>query len=74
MVVLCPLAFIAGGPPRRVAKLYQLPGGKYFGRRLTYGLTYASCQESGKYDGLYRRLAAEMGTDAASIRTALKRL
>jgi DNA-binding FadR family transcriptional regulator len=33
-----------------------------------------SCQESGKYDGLYRRLAAHMGTDPSSIRLALKRL
>ena len=35
---------------------------------------YTSCQESGKFEGLYRRLAAHMGTDAASIRSALKRL
>ena len=39
-----------------------------------YELTYTSCQESGKYDGLYRRLAANMGTDPSSIRFALKRL
>ena len=71
---LCPLARQDGGPPRRVAKLYLPPGGRYFGSREAYELTYTSCQESGKYDGLYRRLAAEIGTDAASIRSALKRL
>ena len=71
---LCPLARQDGGPPRRVAKLYLPPGGSYFGSREAYGLTYTSCQDSGKYDGLYRRLAANMGTDAASIRLALKRL
>ena len=71
---MCPLAFMAGAPPRRVAKLYLPPGGRYFGSREAYRLTYTSCQESGKYDGLYRRLAANMGTDAASIRLALKRL
>jgi hypothetical protein len=70
---LGPLERQDGGPPRRVAKLYLPPGGRYFGSREAYGLTYTSCQESGKYDGLYRRLAAEMGTDAASIRFALKR-
>ena len=51
---LCPLAREDGGPPRRVAKLYLPPGGKYFGSRQAYGLTYTSCQESGKYNGLYR--------------------
>ena len=70
---LCPLARNDGGP-RRVAKLYLPPGGRYFGSRQAYELTYTSCQESGKYDGLYRRLAANMGTDEASIRLALKRL
>jgi hypothetical protein len=49
-----------GGPPRRVAKLYLPPGGKYFGSRQAYGLTYTSCQESGKYNGLLRRLAAAL--------------
>jgi hypothetical protein len=63
---LCPLARNDGGPPRRVAKLYLPPGGRYFGSRDAYGLTYTY--------GLYRRLAANMGTDVASIRSALKRL
>ena len=71
---LCPLARQDGGPPRRVAKLYLPPGGRYFGSREAYGLTYTSCQDSGKFDGLYRRLAAHMGTDPSSIRLALKRL
>ncbi len=71
---LCPLTRQDGGPPRRVAKLYLPPGGTYFGSREAYGLTYTSCQESGKFDGLYRQLAANMGTDVASIRLALKRL
>ena len=57
---LCPLAREDGGPPRRVAKLYLPPGGKYFGSRQAYGLTYTSCQESGKYEGLLRRLAAAL--------------
>ena len=30
--------------------------------------------ECGKFDGLYQRLAAHMGTDPSSIRLALKRL
>jgi hypothetical protein len=45
---ICPLVRRDGGPPRRVAKLYLPPGGKYFGSREGYGLTYRSCQESGE--------------------------
>jgi hypothetical protein len=63
-----------GGPARRVAKLYLPPGGRYFGSRQAYGLTYTSCQESGKFSGLCRRLALDMGTDEATVRHALKRL
>jgi hypothetical protein len=70
--VICPLVRRDGGPPRRVAKLYLPAGGKYFGSREGYGLTYTSCQESGKDRGLFRRLAAEMGTDEATVRAALR--
>lgn len=69
---LCPLVRKDGRPPWRVAKLYLPPGGRYFGSRQAYGLTYASCQESGKFNGLYQRLATNMGTDAATIRRELK--
>ena len=70
---ICPLVRRGGGPPRRVAKLYLPSGGKYFGSREGYGLTYTSCQESGKSRGLFRRLAAEMGADEATIRATLNR-
>src|SRR5215510_15447577 len=68
-----PLVRRDGGPPRRVAKLYLPPGATYFGSREGYGLTYTSCQESRKLGGLFRRLAAEMGMDETTIRTALNR-
>src|SRR3954469_12886501 len=45
---ICPLVRNDGGRPRRVAKLYLPSGGKYFGSREGHGLTYTSCQESGK--------------------------
>ena len=57
--------------PRRVAKLYLPPGERYFGSRDGYGLTYTSCQESGQFRGLFRHLAAEMGTDETAVRAAL---
>lgn len=37
-----------------------------------YGLTYTSCQESGKSRGLFRRLTAEMGADEKAIIRLLK--
>lgn len=70
---VCPLLRRDGGPPRRVAKLHLPPGGRYFGSRAAHGLTYASCQESGQFRGLFRRLAAELGTDEAGVRRALGR-
>jgi hypothetical protein len=69
---ICPIVRFDGGPPRRVEKLYLPCGAKYFGSRGAYGLTYTSCQESGKFNRLYRSLAAEMGTDTATIRAALR--
>jgi hypothetical protein len=56
---ICPLVRNDGRPPRRVAKLYVPSGGKYFGSREGYGLTYTSCQESGKNGRLWRDLGAE---------------
>ena len=66
VVVSVPAGVPGWRTPRRVAKLYLPPGRNYFGSREAYELTYRSCQESGKYNGLFRRLAAEMGMDAAS--------
>jgi hypothetical protein len=68
---VCPLVRRDGGSPRRVAKLYLPPGERYFGSRAGYGLTYTSCQESGQFRGLFRHLAAEMGTDEMAVRAAL---
>ena len=70
---ICPLVRRDGGPPRRVAKLYLPPGSRYFGSREGHELTYTSCRESGKFRGLFRLVAAEMGVDDAIIRTALNR-
>ena len=51
-----------------MAKLYLPPGRKYFGSREGYGLTYRSCQESGKDRRFYGALAAEMGMDEKTMR------
>ena len=68
---VCPLVRRDSGPPRRVAKLYLPPGGKYFGSREGYGLTYTSCQESRKFSKLYASLGADMGMDEKTIRWLL---
>jgi hypothetical protein len=70
---ICPLVRRDGGPLRRVAKLYLPPGSRYFGSREGHELTYTSCRESGKFRGLFRHLAADMGTDEGMVRAALKR-
>ena len=70
---ICPLMRRDGGPPRQVARLYLPPGSRYFGSRESHGLTYASCQQSGKFRGLFRHLAGVTGTDEATIRAALTR-
>lgn len=54
---------------RRVRKLYLPPGGRYFGCRHCYRLTYTSCQESHQYDRLINTIAAEMGIDGIDDQT-----
>jgi hypothetical protein len=71
---LCPL--MAEGSPcgRRVGKLYLPPAGRYFGCRNCQQLTYTSCQESRKYDGLWRRMALDLGEDFATLKRRMNRI
>ena len=73
---LCPLVVNREPCLRRVSKLYLPPGGIYFGCRECYGLTYTSSQESHKFDGLYKMLAANVGRGLTSqdVKRALKPL
>jgi hypothetical protein len=66
---VCPLR----GCGRRVGKLYLPPGGRYYGCRHCYQLTYESCQESHKYDRLWRKLAEETGYEPHVIARVMKR-
>lgn len=56
-----------------MGKLYLPPGGRYFGCRCCYQLNYTSCQESHKYDSLYRHIGESTGFDIATVRRALNR-
>jgi hypothetical protein len=71
---LCPLASGGEACGRRVAKLYLPPAQNYFGCRQCHGLTYTSCQESGRYRGLARFLAKDMGIDAEEAAQVLRQI
>jgi 3-methyladenine DNA glycosylase Mpg len=60
------------GMTGRVAKLYLPSGGKYFGSREGHGLTYTSCQETGKRGRLWRALGAKTGMEEKTIRRLMK--
>lgn len=71
---VCPL--VVNGRPcrRRVGKLYLPSGGKYFGCRHCYNLTYRSCQESHKYDRLFAEIARDVpGVTPDMVRRILAR-
>jgi hypothetical protein len=71
---ICPLLVYGRPCGRRVGKLYLPPGGRYYGCRHCYDLTYTSCQERRKYDGLLRRIALYMGQDFATVKRAMNRI
>lgn len=52
---ICPLVVNSRGCDRRVGKIYLPPGGKYYGCRHCYDLTYTSSQESDKRVSWLRR-------------------
>ena len=56
----CPLSVNGLPCERRVGALYLPPGGRYFGCRYCYDLTYRSSQESKIWDGFYKQMAVMM--------------
>jgi hypothetical protein len=71
---LCPLVTWGRACERRVGKLHLPPHGRYFGCRQCHALTYTSCQESRKYDRLFRLVASNMGADFATVKRVMNRL
>jgi hypothetical protein len=71
---ICPLIVNGRVCRRRVGKLYLPPSGRYFGCRQCHSLTYTSCQDSHKFDGLWQSIAANTGTDFATVRRMMNRL
>jgi hypothetical protein len=71
---ICPLVVNDRPCLRRVGKLY-LPGNeRYFGCRHCHDLTYTSCQESHKFDSLYRFMAGNMGWDFVTVKQTMQRM
>jgi len=69
----CPLIVNGRACGRRVGKLYLPPGARYFGCRQCHDLTYTSCQESHRYDRLFRSLAADTGVDERLVQAMFAR-
>jgi hypothetical protein len=55
---------------RRVGKLFLPPGGRYYGCRHCHDLTYTTCQESHRFDRMWRSVAAQLNTDIESAKVA----
>ncbi len=52
---ICPLLRLARPCNYRASKLYLPPGGRYYGCRHCYDLTYQSCQQSDKRVSFLRK-------------------
>ena len=71
---ICPLLKNGRHCGRRVRKLYLPPGGRYFGCRQCHKLTYRSCQEGHKFEGLYRIIGARLDVSPAYVRRAVRHM
>ena len=64
----CPLLLRGVPCRRRVGRLYLPPGGRYFGCRHCYDLTYESAQEAHKFDALFSNTGYSAKEVAAALR------
>jgi len=72
--MLCPVLKKQGDTClNKCHKLYSPPGQKYFGCRKCMELTYQSCKDSHKYDGLYSRIARDLNMNPDFVRKAMYR-
>jgi hypothetical protein len=71
---LCPQTTDGKPCERRVGKLYLPPGARSFGCRRCHRLTYTSCQESHRYDSLFRRLARDLGWEPETVKETVERI
>ncbi len=69
---ICPLVVDRVPCNRRVGRLYLPPGGKYYGCRVCYDLTYTSCQDSHKFDQVLAMMAKELDTTPATAKRLIR--
>ena len=62
--ISCPLC----GRTDKLCKMYLPPGGKYFGCRRCYSLTYESCNESHKFDKIIGLFMRETGLSKKELK------
>ncbi len=67
---VCPLSVNGRACGRRAKKLYL--GGKWFGCRRCYGLTYRSCQESHQHDRVWKLLAGDTGWNWRDVKSLME--
>jgi hypothetical protein len=70
----CPLIVNGRACNRRVGKLYLPPGGRHFGCRHCYQLTYTSSQRSWKPDSLYRAMDRIRNRDFDTAQQIMKQV
>ena len=68
----CPIVNDRRQCNRRVAKLHLPPGGKHFGCRQCFDLTYVSCQDSHKYDRIRNMIAMDMGVSPKTVKDLMR--
>jgi hypothetical protein len=71
---ICPLVIDGQACCRRVGKLFLAPGGRYFGCRHCYDLTYTTCQRSHVDECMLRTIAKELGCGIEAVRAMRNRL
>ena len=64
--------FLCPNCGRRYSKLYLPPGATRFACRKCYDLTYTSCQESHKFDGLFRDIGNDVGMSPEEVKRILR--
>ncbi len=69
---ICPLSRNGVACGRRSGKLHLPSGGKWFGCRLCYNLTYTSSNESNKHGAILSMIAARLGGTLQDVRRALR--
>ena len=69
---VCPLTSNGRDCGRRVGKLYLPPGGRHFGCRHCYDLTYESCREAHMYDHLFGLVGTRMGCSGCDVKGILE--